>query len=222
MVYKAAIFDLDGTLINSLQDLAESANAVLHAYGFPVHKLDAYRYFVGNGMKKLMERCLPQKEASDDAFVTKAVEHCREIYDAHILDHTEPYDGIPLMLERLQAMEIPMGICTNKPQTAAESIVASLFPQGFFRVVVGDRTGTPRKPDPAKVLQMAADFQIAPEEIAYFGDSGVDMDTARNGRLLPVGVLWGFRPKEELVAHGAKILLATPEELLEKVHFAME
>ena len=221
MTYKAAIFDLDGTLIDSLRDLAESANTVLCEHGFPEHDLDSYRYFVGNGMKKLMERCLPEDKAADEAFVARAVARCKEIYTAHTLDHTKPYDGILPMLERLREMGIPMGICTNKPQAAAVPIVARLFPEGLFQSVVGDTEGTPPKPDPTKVLHMAAEFHLAPEEIAYFGDSSVDMDTAQNGGLLPVGVLWGFRPKEELVEHGAKILLATPDELFAKIHFAL-
>ena len=220
MIFKAAIFDLDGTLINSLQDLAASANAVLREQGFPEHGMDSYRYFVGNGMKKLMERCLPKEKATDEAFVAKATARCKEIYAAHTLDHTKPYDGIVLMLERLQTMGIPMAVCTNKPQEEAKSVVASLFPQNFFHMVIGDSEGQPPKPDPTKVLHIAKGFRLAPKEIAYFGDSSVDMDTACNGGLLPVGVLWGFRPKEELIEHGARILLDTPSELLAKVHFS--
>lgn len=220
MQYKAAIFDLDGTLIDSLEDLAQSANAMLESYGFPTHEIDPYRYFVGNGSRKLIERCLPKEKGANPAFVTEALERYKAIYAEHTQDKTHVYDGIMDMLERLQAMNIPLGICTNKHQSAAEEIVGSMFPAGMFRTVMGDSKGLPRKPDPKKVLMMAADYGVKPEEVAYFGDTSVDMDTAVRGNFLPVGVLWGFRTKDELIEHGAKVLLEKPEELFEKVEFA--
>lgn len=220
MEYKAAIFDLDGTLIDSLADLADSANAMLKSYGFPTHPLDPYRYFVGNGSRKLMERCLPKEKAADPHFVDEALELYKDIYAKHTQDKTRPYKGIQEMLDKLTAMDIPMGICTNKHQSAAEEIVQAMFPAGTFRTVMGDRAGLPRKPDPKKVLMMAAEYGVKPAEVAYFGDTSVDMDTANNGCFLPIGVLWGFRPKEELIEHGAKVLLENPAELFEKVKFA--
>ena len=220
MEYKAAIFDLDGTLIDSLADLADSANAMLKSYGFPTHPLDPYRYFVGNGSRKLMERCLPKEKAADPNFVDEALERYKDIYAKHTQDKTRPYKGIQEMLDKLMAMDIPMGICTNKHQSAAEAIVQAMFPAGTFRTVMGDRAGLPRKPDPKKVLMMAAEYGVKPAEVAYFGDTSVDMDTANNGGFLSIGVLWGFRPKEELIEHGAKVLLENPAELFEKVKFA--
>lgn len=220
MEYKAAIFDLDGTLIDSLADLADSANAMLKSYGFPTHPLDPYRYFVGNGSRKLMERCLPKEKAADPHFVDEALERYKDIYAKHTQDKTRPYKGIQEMLDKLMAMDIPMGICTNKHQSAAEAIVQAMFPAGTFRTVMGDRAGLPRKPDPKKVLMMAAEYGVKPAEVAYFGDTSVDMDTANNGGFLPIGVLWGFRPKEELIEHGAKVLLENSAELFEKVKFA--
>ena len=155
MEYKAAIFDLDGTLIDSLADLADSANAMLKSYGFPTHPLYPYRYFVGNGSRKLMERCLPKEKAADPHFVDEALERYKDIYAKHTQDKTRPYKGIQEMLDKLMAMDIPMGICTNKHQSAAEKIVQAMFPAGTFRTVMGDRAGLPRKPDPKKVLMMA-------------------------------------------------------------------
>lgn len=216
---KAAIFDLDGTLINSLADLADSANLMLRYYGFPEHKEEAYRYFVGNGSKALIERCLPEKWAKDSAFVKEALGRYKEIYIARILEKTCLYDGILPMLERLQSMDIPMGICTNKHQSAADKLVEALFPKGLFQCVIGDRDGLPRKPDPKKVQLMADAFGITPKDVAYLGDSGVDMDTARNAGFYAIGVLWGFRPKEELAAHGAAELLETPMDLFKKIVF---
>ena len=219
MQYKAAIFDLDGTLIDSLADLADSANAMLASYGFPTHDIDAYRYFVGNGSRKLMERCLPKAKANDAAFVDEALTRYTAIYAEHTQDKTCLYDGIMDMLEKLKALNIPLGICTNKHQSAADAIVAAMFPAGLFNSVMGDQAGLPRKPDPKKVLLMAKDYGVEPQEVAYFGDTSVDMETAVNAGFLPIGVLWGFRPKEELVATGAKVLLANPQELFEKVEF---
>lgn len=220
MNFQAAIFDLDGTLINSLEDLADSANAMLASYGFPTHPLDPYRYFVGNGSRKLIERCLPKEKATDPDFVEEALQRYKEIYAHHTEDKTRPYVGILSALQMLQQQGIPMGICTNKHQSAADEIVAHMFPPGLFRTISGDRPGLPRKPHPQKVLKMAEDFGVASRRVAYFGDTSVDMDTAHNAGFYAVGVLWGFRPQEELVAHGADILLASPEEITIKLSFA--
>ena len=219
MQYKAAIFDLDGTLIDSLADLADSANEMLAGFGFPRHDLDKYRYFVGNGSRKLIERCLPAEKAADSAFVDEALAKYKLCYDRNLTHKTVCYEGIMDMLTALQAKHIPLGICTNKHQSAADIIVDKLFPKDMFVSVIGDCKDMPRKPDPKKVLQIAAKMGVKPAEVAYFGDTSVDMDTANNAGMLPIGVTWGFRPREELVAHGAKIMLDTPMELFSKVEF---
>ena len=220
MNYKAAVFDLDGTLVNSLDDLADSVNATLHAYSFPVHEVEEYRYFIGDGTRKLMERVLPQERAADTAFVEQFMSKYKDRYARNLLQKTKPYDGIIEMLEELQRRGIPMAVCTNKHQSAAEMIVRTLFPHGIFQEIIGDQEGLPRKPDPQKVLHIMRNFGVTGEQTAYFGDTDVDMDTARNAGAFAVGVLWGFRPEEELVAHGADILLTHPMELFEKVTFA--
>ncbi len=219
MQYKAAIFDLDGTLIDSLADLADSANEMLAGFGFPRHDLDKYRYFVGNGSRKLIERCLPAEKAADSAFVDEALAKYKLCYDRNLTHKTVCYEGIMDMLTALQAKHIPLGICTNKHQSAADIIVDKLFPKDMFVSVIGDCKDMPRKPDPKKVLLIAAKMGVKPAEVAYFGDTSVDMDTANNAGMLPIGVTWGFRPQEELVEHGAKILLDTPMELFSKVEF---
>ena len=219
MQYKAAIFDLDGTLIDSLADLADSANEMLAGFGFSQHDLDKYRYFVGNGSRKLIERCLPAEKAADSAFVDEALAKYKLCYDRNLTHKTVCYEGIMDMLTALQAKHIPLGICTNKHQSAADIIVDKLFPKDMFVSVIGDCKDMPRKPDPKKVLLIAAKMGVKPAEVAYFGDTSVDMDTANNAGMLPIGVTWGFRPQEELVAHGAKILLDTPMELFSKVEF---
>ena len=219
MQYKVAIFDLDGTLVDTLEDLAISVNEMLQSYGFATHTVDKYRYYLGNGSKKLIERTLPQDKAADEAFVIEAMKRYQAIYEHH-RDHTGPFPGIQDMLNQLKAQGIPMGVCTNKHQLAADEIIGGMFPAGTFTTVIGDRPGLPVKPDPKKVLMMAEEYGVKPEEVAYFGDTSVDMDTACNAGALPIGVLWGFRTKEELLEHGAKVLLAKPMELFDKVEFA--
>ena len=220
MKYEAAIFDLDGTLVNSLDDLADSANGTLRAHSFPMHEVEAYRYFVGDGTRKLMERILPQEYAADTTFVEQFMSKYKDRYARNLLQKTKPYDGIMEMLEELRRRGIPMAVCTNKHQSAAEMIVKTLFPHGFFQEIIGDQEGLPRKPNPQKVLRIMRNFGVTREQTAYFGDTDVDMDTARNAGAFAVGVLWGFRPEEELVAHGADLLLSHPMELFEKVTFA--
>ena len=220
MQYEAAIFDLDGTLVNSLDDLADSANAVLHRHGFPVHDVEAYRYFVGNGSRKLIERILPADHAVDEEFVRDFLAEYKEQYAANLLHKTKPYAGIMEMLEELRRRRIPMAVCTNKHQSAAEVIMEALFPRDMFCEIIGDQDGLPRKPDPRKVLHIMENMGVAGDRTLYFGDTSVDMDTARNAGTFAVGVLWGFRPAEELSEHGADILLKHPMELFEKVTFA--
>ena len=220
MQYEAAIFDLDGTLVNSLDDLADSANAVLRRHGFPVHDVEKYRYFVGNGSRRLIERILPEDRASDPAFMRDFMAEYKECYAAHLLDRTEPYEGIMEMLAELRRRSIPMAVCTNKHQSAAEAIMETLFPRDMFCEIIGDHDGLPRKPDPSKVLHIMKNMGVTGDKTAYFGDTSVDMDTARNAGTFAVGVLWGFRPKKELTEHGADVLLTHPMELFEKVTFA--
>ena len=219
MQYKAAIFDLDGTLIDSLADLADSANEMLAGYGFPLHTIDEYRYFVGNGSRKLIERCLPEDKAQDKAFVDEALARYKACYDKNLVHKTKCYAGIDEMLTALQEKNIPLGICTNKHQSAADEVCQKLLAKHSFVEIIGDRPGLPRKPDPQKVLAIAAKMGVKPEEVAYFGDTSVDMETARNAGFLPVGVTWGFRPEEELVATGAKVLLHSPMDLFRELEF---
>ncbi len=220
MQYKAVIFDLDGTLINSLQDLADSVNLMLAGYGYPQHTIEEYRYFVGNGSRKLIERSLPAEKAVSAEFVAEALRKYKKIYEGRILEKTRSYKGIIETLDQLHEMGIPMGICTNKHMEAANMIVKILFKPGIFQEVIGDREGYPRKPDPTTVLEIAQKLGAKPEETAYLGDSSVDMQTAVRAGFLPVGVLWGFRDRAELEENGAQVLLEKPADLLEKVSFA--
>ncbi len=214
--YRAVIFDLDGTLINSLEDLANSANAAMRACDLPQHDLESYKYRVGNGIRKLIERALPpdRQELTETALaIFKAV------YAEHSLDNTVPYEGIQELLGKLHRRGIRLGICTNKHDEEAHHIAARLFAGHYFDSIIGDKEGLKRKPDPHKVLLMAERWHLRPEEIVYLGDSGVDMQTALNAGMLPVGVLWGFRGRQELLDNGAQLLLSHPAELMEKLSF---
>lgn len=219
MQYKAVIFDLDGTLVDSLADLSDSVNLMLESYGFPTHEVEKYRYFVGNGSKKLMERTLPRDKAASAEFVEEALVKYKAIYKERLLEKTRPYNGVRELLAELKSRGIPLAVCTNKHNDAALTIVKILFAPGTFEEVLGDRPGFPKKPNPATPLEIASHLGVKPDEVAYLGDTSVDMETAVHAGFLPVGVLWGFRPEEELVKSGAKVLLKAPLELLEKVEF---
>ena len=219
MQYKAVIFDLDGTLVDSLADLSDSVNLMLESYGFPTHEMEKYRYFIGNGSKKLMERTLPRDKAESAEFVEEALVKYKAIYKERLLEKTRPYNGVLELLAELKSRGIPLAVCTNKHNDAALTIVKILFAPGTFEEVLGDRPGFPKKPNPATPLEIASHLGVKPDEVAYLGDTSVDMETAVHAGFLPVGVLWGFRPEEELVKSGAKVLLKAPLELLEKVEF---
>ena len=216
MAYRAAVFDLDGTLLNTIADLADSGNELLASYGMTLHSEQAYRYFVGNGSRKLMERILPGKSSEE---IDEALARYKTIYEKRLTAKTEPYEGIAEMLSALKARGVQMAVCTNKHISAAKALIRQYFPAEIFDAFDGDRPGVPRKPDPAHVRIVLEKMGVSSEETVYLGDSGVDMQTAVNAGALPVGVLWGFREKDELVENGAKVLLSQPSELIEKVDF---
>lgn len=216
MRYRAVVFDLDGTLADSLDDLAASGNELLAGYGKPPHSVDEYRYLVGNGSRTLIERLLPEAE---EPIVEEALAKYKEIYARSLLRQTKPYPGILELLAELQERQIPMAVCTNKHPSAADTVIRALFPANMFAAYVGDRPGVPRKPEPANLLYVLEKLGVPPEETAYLGDTSVDMQTAVRAGALPVGVLWGFRDKAELLASGAQVLLAHPKDLLTKVNF---
>jgi len=219
MRYEAVIFDLDGTLINSIDDLADSCNSMLIAYDLPTHEVEAYKYFVGNGIGKLVERALPPEKAADKDFYEKALSKFKELYNGQVLNKTRAYSGIRETLLKLIEKDVPMAVCTNKPMDAAKTIISILFEPDTFQVVMGDRPGYPRKPDPFTCLEICREIGVEPEKVVYLGDSGVDMQTAVSAGFLPVGARWGFREDDELLENGAELLLDKPTDLLFKVQF---
>lgn len=211
-MYQACLFDLDGTLVNSLADLAQATNHALNVLGHPTHDTPRYRYFVGDGVAKLLERALPEAARTPET-LARARELFDAFYAAHRFDHTAPYDGMLPLLDALAARGLSLGVVTNKPEPAAKEIVSKLF-GGRFTAVTGNRPGLPRKPDAHPALEAAATLGVQPAGCLFIGDSGVDMQTAAVAGMTGVGVLWGFRESAELLGCGAKKLVASPEELL--------
>ncbi len=217
VVYRAVLFDLDGTLLNTLRDLADAANDVLAGSGFPQHEVEAYRYFVGNGIRVLASRALPE-DRRDPATVEKTAVQIDETYSRKWSEHTLPYPGIPELLDALTTSGIRMAILSNKPQKPAEIMVSRLLPRWHFESVQGEQPGIPLKPDPSAALQISRQMKIKPGEFLYLGDSATDMQTAVAAKMFPIGALWGFRTAEELLAGGAKALIQHPMDLLQFLH----
>ena len=216
MIYKAAIFDMDGTLVDTLADLHESVNEMLAHYDFPLRTLDEVRQFVGNGAKKLMIRSLP---ADKENFVDEALNFYNDCYARNCLNKVKPYAGVLELLTALEAKKIPLGICTNKQHFAAVKIAEKTLAPIKFGYVSGDEPGQPRKPDPTRALEGAKLFGVEPAQVAYFGDTAVDIETALNAGFLAIGVTWGFRPRSELENSGAQIIIDNPTEILDRIKF---
>jgi phosphoglycolate phosphatase len=199
---KLAIFDLDGTLLNTIYDLAHSTNYALKESGFPEHPIETYKFFVGNGINKLFERALPENEKTD-ANIARVRKAFLPYYDKHNADYTKPYKGIYDLLKTLQSKGVMLAVASNKYQSATETLISNLFPDITFAAVFGQREGVPVKPDPAIVHDILNITGVSPKEAVYIGDSGVDMQTAANSGVVSIGVTWGFRPREELENTGA-------------------
>jgi phosphoglycolate phosphatase len=217
MSYRAVLFDLDGTLVDTLRDLADSTNYVLAESGFPQHEVEAYRYFVGGGRRVLASRALP-KDRRDEETVDKIASEIEQVYSRRWMEHTHPYPGIPELLDALTDQGIRMAILSNKPQGPAEVMVSRLLPRWHFDAVEGERAGVVLKPDPSGALEIARRMKLKPVEFLYLGDSATDMQTAVASGMYPVGALWGFRTAEELREGGAKALIETPLGLLELIN----
>jgi phosphoglycolate phosphatase len=210
----AVIFDLDGTLLDTIDDLADSMNHVLQESELPEHPVEAYFRFIGNGMAKLVERALPEEFRVDAGQLATFTEAFRVAYEARWNQKSKPYDGIPEVLDALVAAKIPLAVCSNKPDPFTQKCVAQLLPKWDFARVQGHSDAFPRKPDPASTIDIARELAIAPADAWFIGDSDVDMQTAVAAGTKAVGVLWGFRSESELRAAGAAHIVATPGELL--------
>ena len=218
---KLIIFDLDGTLLNTLDDLADCTNYVLKKNGYPTHEIDAYKYFVGNGVEMLLRRALP-KDAPETTY-SKTHNEFMQYYEIHKADKTAPYTGIIETLEKLQEKEIFLAVATNKPHELLPDLMHYYFPTIKWAAVYGNRKDVPIKPHPQIVYDILQNIQncgdkanpipIKKHEILYVGDTTVDMETAQKAGIKKVGVLWGFRTKEELKQAGADYIIEKPQEL---------
>ena len=209
--------DLDGTLLDTLQDLADSMNSTLSHFGFPVHESEKYRYFVGDGMENLIKRSIPDSAKNDPRLISRCLEMMRQTYGLNWNAKSRPYPGIPELLDALSARAMKMAVLSNKPHEFTLRTVEGLLGDWRFDAVTGERPSIPRKPDPSSALEIANRLGVEPAGFIYLGDTATDMKTANAAGMYAVGALWGFRDAEELIAGGAKKLISKPSELLEIV-----
>jgi phosphoglycolate phosphatase len=208
------IFDLDGTLLNTIADLAEAVNRALVACGFAEHPTDAYRFFVGDGVSKLFERALPP-EARTAENIARIRTHFMPYYEAHNADLSRPYEGILELLAELQSRGVKVAVASNKYQAATQKLVSHYFADTEFVAVFGQREGVAIKPDPQIIFDVLEVAGVSSEEVLYVGDSNVDMQTGPRAGVDTVGVSWGFRPREELAAHNPVAIIDHPLQLLD-------
>ena len=213
MRFKAVLFDLDGTLLDTLDDLADSMNASLKRFGFPTNPVNTYRYLVGDGLVNLVSRALPA-DHRDEATINAVINAQWDEYSRNWANKTHPYEGIPELLDALEEREIAICVLSNKPDDFTQIIVKKFLSKWKFSIVRGESTKTPMKPNPLGANQIALELGIANSEFLYVGDSNTDMRTANAAGMYAVGVLWGFRSKDELLAAGAKALIERPIDLL--------
>jgi len=213
MKYKAVIFDLDGTLLNTLEDIANATNSVLSRFGFPQHDLQTYKYFVGEGIKNLVQRALPQKKFEED-FITHCVTLMRAEYSKTWTKKNPLYPEVPDILNYLTNQGIKMAILSNKPDDFTKEMVATFLMKWQFSIIQGEKPFVPKKPDPSAALGISENLKLPPRTFLFLGDSEVDMKTALAAGMYPVGVLWGFRTAEELLASGAKVLIKNSVDLI--------
>lgn len=208
----AVIFDLDGTLLNTLGDLRAATNHALEVRGLPPRSMEEIRQFIGNGIRLLICRAMP--EGTPEAEIDAALDDFKAYYAAHIHDRTVPYDGIPQLLTALRKRGVKVAVLSNKIDSASQQLIEYFFP-GKTDVVFGEHVGVPRKPDPTSCRMVMQQLGVQPEQVLYVGDSGTDMQTAKNAGLYAVGVTWGFRSKEVLLEYGADVLVHRPEQILQ-------
>ena len=210
------IFDLDGTLLNTIDDLANACNHALQEFNFPTHESEAYRFFVGDGVNTLMMRILPEEHRNADSASMLKHEFLK-YYSKHAEDCTKPYEGIPELLSNLQKQGHQLAVASNKMHTATVEIVHKYFPNIHFVAVLGQREGIPVKPAPNIINEIIEMAGVAKSDAVFVGDTNVDVNTALNAELKFIGVLWGFRPRAELEVNGAKIFVEKPEEILKLI-----
>jgi phosphoglycolate phosphatase len=209
MRFSAVIFDLDGTLVDTLADIAIATNAVLQKFKQPEHSIEAYKTLVGDGVAVLFQRAWPATK-DQPTLLQAAITGFHESYEQQWHNRSRPYAGIDSLLERLQSCRLPLTVLSNKPDPFTQKCVAHFFPQVRFTVVLGQKPDFPRKPDPAGVFHIAETLKVAVERIAYIGDTNTDMETAVSAGCCAIGVSWGFRSVDELKQSGAAHIFHSP------------
>lgn len=213
MTYTAAIFDLDGTLLNTLEDIADSCNRVLTQAGFPTHPVPAYKDFVGRGIRHLIKVSVPEDSVTDE-LIEALTAKMNADYSKHCTDKTAPYPGIIETLTELDARGIIMSILSNKPQPMVEQTVRKFLPYSLFKTVMGTTSHFPKKPDPQSTLYIVEQMKTSKQNTVFIGDSEIDILTAQNTGISSITVAWGFRPVDILASTGADIILHDPVEIL--------
>ncbi len=212
--YQTIIFDLDGTLVNSLEDIADAMNRTLIRFGYPAHPYQSYKYFVGNGLKNLVYQSLPQENKNEEDVIL-CLQVMMEEYGRSYAEKTKLYEGIADLLDYLTQKKIKMAVLSNKADVLTQKIASKLLKNWSFEIILGASKQFPHKPDPEAALFIASKMNALPENILYLGDSNVDMKTANAAGMFPIGAAWGFRTREELFENGAKIVIDRPQELID-------
>ena len=214
MRYKLAVFDMDGTILNTLDDLTDATNHALRTFGYPEHSIEEVRFFVGNGIAKLIERATPAGTSEEERAKVRA--EFMDYYKIHSADKTGPYTGINDLLKKLRAAGVKTAVVSNKPDVAVRELVKTYY-DGLFDAAVGDMEGQAVKPAPDMCLKVFKELGMGPENAVYIGDSDTDIMTARNAGLDEILVSWGFRGREFLTEHGAKNICDTPDEVYDVI-----
>ena len=212
MKFKGIIFDLDGTLVNSLEDIADAMNKVLQSLDYPTHSYDDYQYFIGSGLRNLVSKALPETN-NDENQIEKSLNSMIDVYRDNCTNQTKAYQGIVELLNELKSRKLKLGVFSNKADALTKEITKALFPD-VFEPIVGLSTESLKKPNPFEALEISKSWGLQPEEMIFVGDSGIDMQTATNAKMLAVGVSWGYRPEEELMENGAQHILNHPLDLI--------
>ncbi|MCH5226219.1 MAG: HAD family hydrolase [Muribaculaceae bacterium] len=212
---KLVIFDLDGTLLNTITDLGKACNYALEKMGFATHPIQAYAYMVGNGVRNLMKKA---QQDADEETIDQLLEHFKAYYNEHCLDTTKPYPGINELLENLSQRGVAVAVASNKYQEATEKIIAGCFPDINFVAVEGQREGRNRKPDPSVIFSILEQFPVAKKDVIYVGDSGVDIECAQRACVESIGVSWGFRSPAELRRANADYVISNPAEIIDRLN----
>lgn len=213
---QAVIFDLDGTLINSLEDIADAMNYTLTTFGFPTHNYEAYKHFIGKGLMNLVKSCVSPHALDNQQILQQCLDVMMDYYQKNLTNKTRLYPEITELLDVLTSKSVKMAILSNKANTLTQQICDTLLRNWSFEVILGATETFPRKPNPESALFIAKKLQVSPENIIYVGDSNVDMQTAIAAGMFPVGVTWGFRTREELQEAGAELVIDLPMELVKR------